>query len=153
MKNIPIIIIMHNWCQVFPTIYKYVRGIHRWPVNSLHKWPVTRKMFPFDVPCFSSWNRASMITTPIMTWQWAQWRLKSPALWLFTQPFIQAQVKDNIKALRHWPLWRESAEFPAQMASNAENVSIWWRHHDNFLNEILVHIYIICDKILNNGNN
>ena len=25
-----------------------VRGIHRWPVNSLHKWPVTRKMFPFD---------------------------------------------------------------------------------------------------------
>ena len=22
-----------------------------------------------------------------------------------------------------------TAEFPAQMASNAENVSIWWRHH------------------------
>ena len=20
-------------------------------------------------------------------------------------------------------------EFPAQMASNAENVSVWWRHH------------------------
>ena len=26
----------------------FVRGIHRWPVNSLHKWTVTRKMFPFD---------------------------------------------------------------------------------------------------------
>ena len=26
----------------------FVRGIHRWPVNSLHKWPVTRKMVPFD---------------------------------------------------------------------------------------------------------
>ena len=26
----------------------FVRGIHRWPVNSSHKWPVTRKMFPFD---------------------------------------------------------------------------------------------------------
>ena len=26
----------------------FVRGIHRWPMNSLHKWPVTRKMFPFD---------------------------------------------------------------------------------------------------------
>ena len=26
----------------------FVRGIHRWPVNSPHKWPVTRKMFPFD---------------------------------------------------------------------------------------------------------
>ena len=26
----------------------FVRGIHRWPVNSPHKWPVTLKMFPFD---------------------------------------------------------------------------------------------------------
>ena len=26
----------------------FVRGIHRWPVNSPHKWPVTQKMFPFD---------------------------------------------------------------------------------------------------------
>ena len=23
-----------------------------------------------------------------------------------------------------------TGEFPAQKASNAENVSIWWRHHD-----------------------
>ena len=26
----------------------FVRGIHRWPVDSLHKEPVTRQMFPFD---------------------------------------------------------------------------------------------------------
>ena len=26
----------------------FVRGMHRWPVNSPHKRPVTRKMFPFD---------------------------------------------------------------------------------------------------------
>ena len=26
----------------------FVRGIHRWAVNSPHKGPVTRKMFPFD---------------------------------------------------------------------------------------------------------
>ena len=25
---------------------------------------------------------------------------------------------------------RVTGEFPAQMASNAENVSIWWRHHE-----------------------
>ena len=24
----------------------------------------------------------------------------------------------------------ETGEFPAQIANNAENVSIWWRHHD-----------------------
>ena len=28
----------------------------------------------------------------------------------------------------------ETGEFPAQMASNAENVSIWWSHHGNHLN-------------------
>ena len=26
----------------------FVRGIHRWPVNSPHTGPVTRKMFPFE---------------------------------------------------------------------------------------------------------
>ena len=31
-----------------PASLAFVRGIHRWPVNSLHKGPVTRKMFPFD---------------------------------------------------------------------------------------------------------
>ena len=30
-------------------------------------------------------------------------RLKSPASRVFTQPFIQAQIKENIKAPRHWP--------------------------------------------------
>ena len=28
-----------------------------------------------------------------------------------------------------WWNWPVTGEFPAQMASNAENVSIWWRHH------------------------
>ena len=61
-----------------------------------------------------------------------RWRLKSPASRLFTQSFIQTQMKENIKAPRHWPLCGEftgTGEFPAQMASNAESVSIWWRHH------------------------
>ena len=26
-------------------------------------------------------------------------------------------------------MWAVPGEFPAQMASNAQNVSIWWRHH------------------------
>ena len=47
---------------------------------------------------------------------------------MFTQRFIQAQIKKNIKAPRHWPLC-ETGEFPTQMASNEENASIWWRYH------------------------
>ena len=34
---------------------------------------------------------------------------------------IQAQIKDNIKASRHWPFYGQfTGEFPSQMASNAE---------------------------------
>ena len=61
-------------------------------------------------------------------------RLKSLASRLFTQPFIQVQIKENINAPPcHWPLWGNSpmtGEFPSQRASNTENVSIRWRHHD-----------------------
>ena len=42
-----------------------------------------------------------------VTSQWPQWRLKSPASRLFTEPFIHAQIKENTKAPRHWPLWGE----------------------------------------------
>ena len=55
---------------------------------------------------------------------------------MFTQTFIQTQIKENIKAPRHWPLCGEftgTGEFPAQRASYAENVSIWWRHHMIYL--------------------
>ena len=34
----------------------FVRGIHRWPVNSPHKGPVPRKMFPFDDGIMCSCN-------------------------------------------------------------------------------------------------
>ena len=57
--------------------------------------------------------------------QWVGW-LKSLVFQLFAQPFVQAQIKENIKAPRQWPLWRESTSdwwFSSQMASNAENVS------------------------------
>ena len=47
----------------------------------------------------------------VNTLQWghnrARWRHKSPASRLFTQLFIQAQIKENIKAPRHWPLCGE----------------------------------------------
>ena len=55
---------------------------------------------------------------------------------MFTQRFIQAQIK-KISKLRvtglcvgNSPL---TGEFPAQKASNAENVSIWLRHHEQYI--------------------
>ena len=35
------------------------------------------------------------------------WHLKSPASRLVTEPFIEAQIKEKIKAPRHWPLCGE----------------------------------------------
>ena len=37
-----------QWKHESSASLAFVRGIHRWLVNSPHKGPVTRKMFPFD---------------------------------------------------------------------------------------------------------
>ena len=59
--------------------------------------------------------------------------IKAPRHW----PFVRRIHRPPVKAPRYWPLCGEfspvAGEFPAQMASNAENVSIWWRHHDTVL--------------------
>ena len=51
---------------------------------------------------------------------------QSPVSRLFTQAFIEAQLKENTKAPRHWPLWGEFTGdrwIPRTKAINAENVS------------------------------
>ena len=57
------------------------------------------------------WNKtyeSIRLLTPItVTSLWVRWRLKSPASRLFARPFVQAQIKENMKALRHWLLWGE----------------------------------------------
>ena len=42
-----------------------------------------------------------------VTSKWARRHFKLPASRLFAQSFIQAQIKGNIEAPRHWPLWGE----------------------------------------------
>ena len=45
------------------TSQAFVRGIHRWPVNSPHKGPVRRKMFPLNcVTCRASPDMMLMIS-------------------------------------------------------------------------------------------
>ena len=51
----------------------FVRGIHRWPVNSPHKWPVTRKMLPFDDVIMEwkhrNWESFSWILFYVINWR------------------------------------------------------------------------------------
>ena len=37
-----------------------------------------------------------------------RWRLKTPASWLFIQPFVEAQIKENIKAPYSWSFLGET---------------------------------------------
>ena len=63
-----------------------------------------------------------------------QWLISQiTSLTIVSQPFIQAQIKENIKAPRHWPLRGNppvTVEFLAKRARNTENVSVWWHHHE-----------------------
>ena len=63
---------------------------------------------------------------------WGYWRFKYPAYPLFADLSVQAQVKEISKLCATGLCEGNSpvtGEFPAQRASNAENVSIRWRHH------------------------
>ena len=98
------------WCPVVQLSgCSCARPLYKWP---LYNWPLEQH---YSDVIMSAWWASQMVS-----------------LMLFTQPFIQAQIKENIKALRHWPLWGEFTGDrwnPTQRASNAENVSIWWRHN------------------------
>ena len=52
------------------------------------------------------WTRQYHLNITV-TLQRARYGLKTPASPLFTQPFIQAQTKENIKVPSHWPSWGE----------------------------------------------
>ena len=40
-------------------------------------------------------------------------------------------------------MWGMTGEFPAQRVSNAEKVSIWWRHHEDYIfYDDVIYIYI-----------
>ena len=45
-----------------------------------------------------------------------------------------------------------TGEFPAQMASNAENVSIWWRHHDAWIYPKICTLFTHCGIFLSCSN-
>ena len=63
----------------------FVRGIHRWPVNSPHKGPVTRKVFPFDPVIMG------MVNTRLTSWE--TWTITYAYGWT-------SNLRGNINAVR-----------------------------------------------------
>ena len=121
----------------------FVRGIHRGPVNSPPKWPVTRKMFPFDDVIMYPWQIHPEFCAKRLAIMWPslRWRHNGrdgvsnhqPHDCLLHRLFKRWSKKTSKLRVTGLCVGNSpgTGEFPAKMASNAENVSMWWRHHDN----------------------
>ena len=59
------------------------------------------------LPSNATWHPLIRMWLITLASQWARWRLESPVSGLFTQMFNHVQIKENIKAPRHWPLCGE----------------------------------------------
>ena len=123
----------------------FVRGIHRWPVNSPHKWPVTQKVFPFDDVIMTLYYEQGCVTwqtcndtikhddciltqncITVTSWL-AWWRLKTTSVSNVCSTVCSGADQRNhqnsaslalVKKIHRWPL------VPLKRTSNAENISI-----------------------------
>ena len=76
----------------------------------------------------------------VTTW-WAPWYLKSPASSLFAQLYVRAQVRENIKAPRHWLCEgnsRVTGKLPHKRPATGkispfDDVIMWWYHNTKHL--------------------
>ena len=80
-----------------------------------------------------------------MTPYWAQWRLKTLAWLLFTQQFVQVQIKESIKAPRHSPLWGKSIgeRFPVDGVIIIPNILMPWCGYTYSLGGIMLILLIL----------
>ena len=67
----------------------FVRGIHRWPVNSPREGPVTRKMFPFDdviMHCVNHIVNQNIQTKHTRAKPQQTWRSVNDIVWIWRNP-------------------------------------------------------------------
>ena len=101
----------------------FVRGIHRWSVNSPHNRPVTRKMVPFDdVIVIKNWVYLMEYITPCL-WHYMIYLLKSTGCWNVSVAYLLNSV--SLPPIERLPLrvnedywtqcgWRVSVQNPSR---------------------------------------
>ena len=108
----------------------FVRGIHRWPVNSPHKGPVKRTMFPFDdvimLCSVENWRKSwrsvtfvcySSILNHVNTTQ--SWSIViSPCAALFVSTDLILQIRIWWDNELHPDLWHDKLNFQTNMNSS-----------------------------------
>ena len=107
-------------CTIISSI-RFAYQFHNGPSNDLFS-----ELIVPNASRHVKWNLISILLPGLylqQSWKWSniielghlhfndvitgRWRLKSPASRLFTQPYLRAQIKENIKTLRHCPLCGE----------------------------------------------
>ena len=77
----------------------FVRGIHRWPVNSPHKRPVTQKMFPFDDVIMANGMRQGCLSLAHITvWhhiEYVGFPHKGPVMWKAIPCYVIIMTSDQ----------------------------------------------------------
>ena len=128
-------------CAKFEAISSIMHGTPPiWPVSPIQNWTRVTHWTPKD-------PTAARITGSLFgtTLQWRHNERDGVPnhrrLELFTQPFVQAKIKENTKTPRHWSVWgeftgdwwipRSHRWIPRTKASDMKHVSIWWRPHEN----------------------
>ena len=145
----------------------FVRGTHRWPLDFSHKGPVVPKMLPFDnvitsadsslfrlrghqspsvFRTFLGWSPGGF--TQVLTFSFAlRWRHNErdsvsnhqPHDCLLNRLFRRRSKKTSKLRVTGFCVVNSpgTGEFTAQMVSNAENISNWWRHHGQWISSNL----------------
>ena len=95
--------------------------------------------------CFSKWRDAILFLLYFTTTS-LQWRHNGRNGVLNHQPHgfystvysgaDQRKHQSSVSPAFVWGIRRSPVNSPQKMASNAVNVSIWWRHHDRGLNKL-----------------
>ena len=109
----------------------FVRGIHRWPVDSTHKRPVTLKSFD-DV--------VRQRNTPICHYNdvtWASWRLKSSTTRLFVQRLVQANKnKSKLPIQLYCYSWVNRLSFVVTTVGTIGSISYCLNHVPSTILEV-----------------
>ena len=103
----------------------FVRGIHRWPVNSPHKKPVTQKMLPFD-DVIMRWRE---INKEWCTDWIGELFMPSSSISLVILEWANKQLLTEGQYIRYW--FFNDVWYPSQVINHAKSIFISWRHHVN----------------------
>ena len=105
------------YLKKFPHYWPFVRGIHPWTVVSLHQTGCNAESV--SIP-WSHHNERDDVSNH-------RCLLCLLNCWFRRRSKKTSKLRVTGLCVGNSPV---TGEFPAQKASNVENVSIWWRHHD-----------------------